>query len=82
MFEDLEEEESTSRRASLRRRKRNYLFPYMELASERSGDGGIGLKEEDSAGDDDGHHKQEIIVEVKINILFLINIQLFMGHQF
>lgn len=45
----------------------------MELASERSGDGGIGLKEEDSAGDDDGHHKQEIIVEVKINILFLIN---------
>ncbi|KAG5028008.1 hypothetical protein JHK87_011522 [Glycine soja] len=35
----------------------------MELASERSGDGGIGLKEEDSAGDDDGHHKQQIIVE-------------------
>ncbi|XP_020225151.1 probable WRKY transcription factor 61 [Cajanus cajan] len=39
----------------------------MELASERSGDGGSGLKEEKrseySVGDDDGHHKQEIIVE-------------------
>lgn len=45
----------------------------MEIASERSGDGSSGLKEENSVGDDDGRHKQEIIVEVKINILFLIN---------
>ncbi|TKY55114.1 WRKY transcription factor 72 [Spatholobus suberectus] len=39
----------------------------MEHASERSGDGGSGLKEEKrseySVGDDDGRHKQEIIVE-------------------
>ncbi|RDX96649.1 putative WRKY transcription factor 72, partial [Mucuna pruriens] len=39
----------------------------MELASERSGDGGSGLKEEKrieySVGDDDARHKQEIIVE-------------------
>ncbi|KAL2321956.1 hypothetical protein Fmac_026335 [Flemingia macrophylla] len=39
----------------------------MELSSERSGDGGSGLKEEKrsehSVGDDDGLHKQEIVVE-------------------
>lgn len=51
----------------------------MELASERSGDGGGRLKEENrtdeyTVGDDeDGPRRQEIILEVKINILFLIN---------
>jgi len=60
----------------------------MEVASERSGDGGSGLKEEKrsdeyTVGDDaDGPHKQEIIVEVKINILFLITIHLFKDHHF
>jgi len=60
----------------------------MELASERSGDGGSGLKEENrsdeyTVGDaEDSPHKQEIIVQVKIFILFLINIHLFKDHLF
>ena len=49
----------------------------MEVA--RSGDGGDGLKEEKrceyTVGDtDDGRHKQETIVEVKINSLLVSSI--------
>lgn len=55
----------------------------MESASERSGDGGSGLNEEKrsehSIGDDENHHhKQDTLVEVKINSLLL----LLKCHQF
>lgn len=61
----------------------NYLsfqFSYMECALGRSGHGGSGLKKEEkrseySIGDCEGRHKQETVIEVKIN--FSPNIQLF-----
>ena len=75
MLEDPEESKETDQEGA--RACEEPKFPQMELPSERSGDGGSGLKEENRthdytvADDEDGPRKQQILVEVKINTLFL-----------